>query len=56
MTFSKSDYVRGGSWELAGSFVGGPIDGLGEEGGGGLGAGSSSLQTTDYITHRALYM
>ena len=28
---------RGGSWELAGSFVGGPIDGLG----GGLGAGSS---------------
>ena len=25
-------------------------------GGGGLGAGSSSLQTTDYITHRALHM
>ena len=34
---------RGGSWELAGSFVGGPIDGLGGGGGGegGLGAGSS---------------
>ena len=31
---------RGGSWELAGSFVGGPIDGLGG-GEGGLGAGSS---------------
>ena len=26
---------RGGSWELAGSFVGGPIDGLGGGGGGG---------------------
>ena len=47
--------TRGGSWELAGSFVGGPIDYLGE-GGGGVGAGSSSLQTTDYITHRALHM
>ena len=34
--------TRGGSWELAGSFVGGPIDGLGGGGGeGGLGAGSS---------------
>ena len=24
--------IRGGSWELAGSFVGGPIDGLGGRG------------------------
>ena len=31
---------RGGSWELAGSFVGGPIDGLGGGGGGEGGRGA----------------
>ena len=39
---ANQQVIRGGSWELAGSFVGGPIDGLGGGGGGGGGAGLGS--------------
>ena len=41
---------RGGSWELAGSFVGGPIDGLGGGGGGG-GLGSRLKLPPNYRLH-----